>query len=82
MYCDQNGFYINYCIPCIQMCQIPGPTGATGVTGPAGSAGPDTYNLYVKEGALPGGDGSQEATYDPVSALEASNSSASVSDQR
>ena len=79
MHYDQNGFYINCCIPCRQICRVTGPTGATG---PAGSAGPDTYNLYVKEGALPGGDGSQEATYDPVSALEASNSSASVSDQR
>lgn len=126
MYYDQNGFYINCCIPCKQMCQIPGPTGATGATGeagpagpmgatgatgkagpagptgatgvtgeagpagltgatgatgeagpagptgatgatgPAGSAGPDPYNLYVKEGALPGGDGSQEAPFETI----------------
>lgn len=40
MHCNRNnGFGMNCCPPCRQICLIPGPTGPTGPAGPPGPAG-------------------------------------------
>lgn len=64
-----------------------GPAGAAGIPGPTGPAGADglpaltglpanAVDIALLAGTMSG------APYDPLSALEASNSSASISDQR
>ncbi len=51
---------------------LPGPTGPTGLpgptgpTGPAGGIGQNPYDLYVQAGAIPDGNGSQNAPFQTI----------------
>lgn len=67
MNCNRrNGLFFNCFPPCIGPCP-PQPFPPDNLTGPTGPTGPT---------------GATGAPYDPLSALEASNSGATVSDQR